>query len=140
MFFLERIRRWWRDRSRCIFQFHDGIRTRYADPVAVGTALELELPDYQKLLDTLAQKPDELPPGPLRAEILTQQHDTIKKLAAVARVVFKLAPVDDSSGWGATQAEAVRVIMRYFMFMQQLARDAELFPDSPGLESASLPV
>lgn len=137
MFFLTRIRRWWRDRARAIFSYHDGVRTRYADPVEIGTALELALPNYQSLLDTLASKTADLPPGPLRAEMQTQQHDAIKKLAAAARTVFALPKLDSATGWGATESQAVQVVMQYFVFMEGLARDAELFREWPLRESAS---
>lgn len=137
MFFLTRLRRWWRDRGRAIFRYYDGVRTRYADPVEIGTALEQTLPDYQKLLDTLAQKTADLPPGPLRQEMQKQQHDAIKQLAAAARTVFALPKLDSTTGWGAEQSQAVHVVMSYFVFMEGLARDAELFREWPLPESTS---
>lgn len=139
MFFLTRLRRWWRDRSRNIFSYDDGVRIRYADPVAVGNDLEAALPDYQSLLGVLAQKTAEIPPGPMRTDLVQQQRDAIKKLSTAARTVFNLPKLDDQTGWGATDAHAIAVITEYFMFMEGLARKAELFQDSPEPESDSPP-
>lgn len=36
------ILRWWRERGRQIFHFHDGRRKRSADPIKVWTALQLD--------------------------------------------------------------------------------------------------
>jgi hypothetical protein len=131
MFFVQTIRRWLRDRARNIFKYHDGVRTRYADPVAAGTDLETALPKIQEILDTLARSPSEIPPGAMRDDLVNQQRDSIKQLALAARKVFKLSPLDDETGWGATDAQAVGVVIRYFQYMGRLARDAELFANSP---------
>ena len=73
MFFLTSLRRWWRDRGRNIFSYYDGIKTRYADPVAIGTALERECPHYQELLDVIDKKTADVPPGPVRDSLIDQQ-------------------------------------------------------------------
>lgn len=140
MLFLSSIRRWWRDRGRNIFSYHDGSAWRYADPVAVGSALEADLPDYLEILDILAKRPADVPAGSLRKDLVDKQRESLVKLAATARKVFKIAPLDDKTGWGATDAQAIGVVTRYFVFMEGLARKAELFTDSPGPVSESPPV
>lgn len=139
MFFLTRLRRWWRDRSRYIFRYDDGNKIRYADPVEIGTALEREIPNYTDLLETLSMRMADLPPGPIRENMVQQQHDAALKLARAARKVFRLVDLDSETGWGATDAHAIRIVGQYYMYMERLARKAELFRDSPEQESASPP-
>lgn len=135
MFFLSRLRRWWTDRQRNIFYYRDGTRTRRADPVRVGTRLEALLPDYVDLLTVLRTRPETIPAGPMREEARAQQRDAVQRLVNAAREVFELAPLSESAG--VTDAEAVATITAYYLFMEQLAGEAELFPDSPGQESPS---
>lgn len=129
MFFLGSVRRWLRDRHRNIFRFWDGARYRYADPVAIGTRLEELDPDYQDLLDVLAKKPLDLPVGPVRDDLVKRQHEAIKKLADLARRTFDIPPLSET-GEGMSLGECVGVVVRYFVFMEGLARESALFRDS----------
>lgn len=137
MLFLGRIAHWFRDRHRNIFLFWDGTRWRRADPLAVGTRLEEVCPDYLALLETIAGQATSAPPGALRDDLLSQQKGAAKKLASAAQQVFGLTPLDDTKG--VTGAEAIGVLTRYFLFMEELAAAAELFPDSRGPASDSRP-
>lgn len=136
MFFIGRIRRWYRDLGRRIFRFWDGAKFRYLDPVAVGTQLEKEYPNYQELLISLGRRASDAPPGPLREEITIQQRSAIKKLASLSRTVFAIKPVDEN-GDGLTDGESVNVITQYFLFMEQLARESQLFQNSQSVASES---
>lgn len=129
MLFLNRLSRWWRDAGRNIFRYHDGTRRRRADPAAVGQRLETECPQYVELLEILTRADREAPPGPLRDELLAQRREASEKLADVAYKVFDLKPLDDHGG--VTKAEAVAVLTSYFVFMENLARDSQLFRTSP---------
>lgn len=133
MFFVRTIGRWFRDRARNLFHYHDGSGWRRGDPVLLGTRLEAVCPDYQSLLDTLATDPNKTPPGPLRDAVIGQRKDAAVKLASVAREVFRLAPLCETGPGGVSEAEAIGVIASFFLFMQRLAEDAELFRDSPGV-------
>lgn len=131
MFFIGAVRRWARDRGRNIFRFRDGGRWRHADPVAVSARLEEAEPGYQDVLFTLSKKPGEIPPGPVRDDLTAKQRDAAKRLAAAARKTFDLKPLDDAGG-GTTDGEAVGVLAAYLVFMEKLADDARLFPNSQG--------
>lgn len=135
MFFLNRIRRWLSDRQRQIFYYRDGSGWRRGDPVCIGTHLERICPDYQGQLLILRQQIGEIPAGPMRDDALAQQKAAVEKLVTAARAVFGLQPLTQTDG--VTDAEAVATLTAYFLFMEQLAGEAELFRDSPGLGSPS---
>lgn len=137
MFFMGRIARWWYNRRRAIFHYRDDTGPRRADPIVVGMDLERECPEYLDLLLTLQMNPTESPPGPVRDSVIGQRRDAGRKLADVSRKIFGLNPLSDTGG--VTDGEAVAVLSEYFMFMESLARAAQLFPDSPGVGSASHP-
>lgn len=140
MLFLGTVRRWWRDRSRHIFHFHDGAGWRRADPVAVGQALEQACPDYQALFDTLAQDLGKLPPGPIRDSVRDQQRAATRELAALAYRVLEIPALAPAGGGvGLTRAEVIAVLARYILFMERLAGDVAPFVTSPGAESPSRP-
>jgi len=138
MLFIGRVSQWLRNRHRNLFLFWDGTRTRRADPLLIGTRLEEECPKYLDLLDTIGKNVTAVPPGPVRDDLLNQQKDAARKLAAAASKVFGLAPLDDTKG--VTGAEAIGVLTKYFLFMEELATAAELFPDSREPVSDSRPV
>ncbi len=139
MFFLGTLARWWRDRRRQIFHYHDSFQWRRADPVVVGSRLEEVCPDYQKLLLTLVEDAAKTPPGPIRDSMLDQQRAAGKELARVAMEVFGLLPLSEKGRGGVTRAEAIGVVTKYILFMEELARAAAPFATSPGAESQSRP-
>lgn len=138
MFFLGRIAKYYRDRARSIFHYYDGTKWQRADPVVIGTKLDEVCPKYLDLLATVQMKPSDAPPGPVRDSVVTQRRDAALKLADAARTVFGLVPL--SGRVGVTTAECVDVIADYFMFMEGLATEAQLFPVSPGVASPYHPV
>lgn len=137
MFFLGRLANWYYNRQRTIFHYRDGKRWHRADPIVVGVRLEEVCPTYLDLLQTIQMNPMESPPGPVRESVIAQRRDAGKKLASAARGIFGLEPLSDTGG--VTDGEAIGVITNYFLFMESLARAAQLFPDWPDAESPSHP-
>lgn len=129
MLFLGRLRRWWIDRSRDLFTYYDGARTRRADPLRVATQLEARCPDYLDHLATLNQKIESVPPGPMRADLLAQQKTAAAELVTAARLVFELPVLTDTAGLG--DGEALQVLTRFFVYMEGLADLAQPFGSSP---------
>lgn len=122
-----RVRRWWRDRGRNIFTYWDGYTWVRSDPIEVGKRLEMVCPHFQRLLDTIDKRSNDIPPGPVRRDLVKQQENAIDELAMVSIKVFNLAPLGQTEG-GLTRGERVAVIGRYFSFMEGLAQQSELFP------------
>lgn len=129
MFYLGRLRRWWRDRQRHIFWYHDGTRWHRADPLVIGTRLEIECPRYLDFLEMLGKNVEDAPVGPVRKDLLRQKKECAEELVNVARKIFNLKPLDDAGGM--TGPECIGQITRYFMYMQELATAAEVFVNSP---------
>lgn len=132
MLFLHRIRRYFRERSRNIFHFHDGSKQRRGDPIMIGTKLEEVCPDYIELLEMIGKDATKAPVGAVRDDLITQKREASVKLAEASRQAFGVKPLTDTEGL--TQAECIHLLTDYFLFMERLARDAELFPDSPDVE------
>ena len=135
MFFFNRLRRWAYNQQRLIFKFWDGDRVRYADPVLVGAALEAAEPEYADLLVTVTRDLSMLPAAV--ADDARQKRDrAVERLAAAACKALGVKPLAPD-GTGVTQAEAVNLVTDYFLYMEELARDARLFRDSQRRESGS---
>ncbi len=130
MFFLSKLSRWWRDRGRAIYTYHDGTRRRRADPVKVHDSLEAQLPGYADGMLLLKKDSAKIPPGPIRDDLITQQRAMATALAGAARVAFDMKPLGDKDG--VTDGEAIRVLIEYFLFMEDLAESATIFGNSPG--------
>lgn len=128
--FLGQMRQWWINRKRNIFIFHDGTRTRRMCPLAVGMKLEEVCPDYIDLLEIIYKDATAAPVGPVRDDLMRQKKEASLKLASVAQTVFGVKPLEELGTDGLTGPEAVAVLTRYFVFMQELAAAAELFPVS----------
>lgn len=136
------LRRWWsRDHQREIFTYSDGRTQRRADPIVVGRALEEARPDYLETLNTLySEIPAELlaKAGPVVNENLRKQKEAaIATLVKAADAAFGLTPLDDSGGL--TEAERLRVLVDYLVFMQRLADAARPFSTSQPRASPSPP-
>lgn len=129
MFFLDRLFGRRRDRRRGVFRYSDGARERRADVVAVGRRLEKECPDFAALLDAVRQDPKALPLGPLRDNAARELTAATYRLAAVARAVFELPPVHDAGG--VTEGEALGVLTKYILFMEDLATSASFTSTAP---------
>lgn len=125
MFFLGRIRRWFRDLGRNIFYYHDGVRSRRGDPYAIGQRLETEFPSYAEQLSVLAKDESVAPPGPIRENLLAQKKEAVAKLIVAARTVFNLEPLTDDAG--VSDPEALAVLVSFFRFMEGLAVEAGPF-------------
>lgn len=129
MLFLGRLRRWYVDRARNLFRYHDGTRWRRADPLSVATALEAKCPTYSEHFETINEKPDDTPPGPMRNDLVKRQRAAAFELVKVSRSVFDLKPLTDDAGLG--DGEALQVLTWFFVYMEGLAVEAQLFTSSP---------
>ncbi len=129
MLFLGRLGRWWANRGRVLFRYDGGDRRRVGDPLRLATQLEAACPDYLERLELLNQAADSVPPGPMRADLVVQQRAAAAALVAAGRVVFEL-PGDERTG-GLGDGEVLRVLTRFFLFMEGLADDAQIFGSSP---------
>ena len=139
MFFIGTVRAWLREASRKIFQYHDGLQWKRADPIWIGGRLETVCPEYQDLLELLRSDLNEVPVGPLREDVIRQKKEASLKLATAARNIFGLYPLSETGKGGVTDGEAISVLTQYFVFMEEIARETELFRASSGVESASPP-
>ena len=61
--------------------------------------------------------------------LLQQQKEAVLRLAEVSRKIFELAPLT-KEGDGVTDGEAIAIVTRYFLFMEEVARDSQLFQNS----------
>lgn len=129
MFYLGRLGRWWRDRRRHIFWYHDGTRWHRADPLVIGQRLESECPKYLDYLEMLGKDLNTAPIGPVRADLMRQKKECAEELVVASRKIFNLKALDDTGGL--TGPECIGQITRYFLYMQELATAAEVFPSSP---------
>ncbi len=129
MFFIQRIRKYFIDRSRNIFSYYDGSNWRRADPLLVGIKLEELCPEYLDLLELIGKDPTKAPVGSVRDDLVLQQKEAAKKIADISRQVFNVKPLSDTDGL--TGPEAIGVLTNYFVFMERVAEDAKLFQDSP---------
>lgn len=123
-----RIRVWWASRGRALFRYYDGARWRRADPLAVVAALERELPKYRELLTVAGTDPMKAPMGAIRDEALAARKGAVTDLAAGARRVFALPPLTDTAGL--TDVECAGVLTAFFLYMEELATAAQVFPTS----------
>lgn len=131
MFFLGTLRNWWINRSRMILHYWDGTRNRRIDPIVVGTRLEEKCPDYMKLLDTVYKDPASVMPGPLQQELVASQKAARDKLCEAARAVFDVKPLTEDGGL--TDGETMRLLLQYFLYMEELASRATIFPTWQGV-------
>ncbi len=125
MLYLHRIRRWFGDMARNIFHYHDGDRSRRADPFVISQLLDTKYPKYADLLLTLSEKDSEYPVGPMRDAFKVRQKEAVVELIKIARDVFELKPITDTGG--CTDAEAVKTVTAFFLFMEGLAEQAGPF-------------
>ena len=131
MQFLRRL--WSRDQSpaRLVFEYHDGTRSRRADPLAAVAALEAADPKFAEHLAELddSDKPGvALPPGAVADEVKAGRKEAVAKLLEATRAAFGLKPLDDTGGL--TEAETMQVLMAFLLWMQAAAADARPFENS----------
>lgn len=129
MFFLGRMRAWWVAKQRDLFVFWDGRKWRRGDPVRIGTRLEETCPTYLEILSAVVTDVSTVPIGTLRNDAIKAKSAGAKVLAETALKIFDLKPLSDTEG--VTDGEALGVLTQYFVFMERLARDANLFTGSP---------
>lgn len=125
MFFLGRLASWWRNRQRAIFVYHDGTGQRRADPLRIVKALEGACPEYVALVQDAARNTAAIPIGPLRVDADTKKRTAAEKLAQAAYTAFDLKPLHESGG--VTDGEALRTLVEFLVFMEDLAEEASHF-------------
>lgn len=125
MFFLGTFKQWLYNRKRDVFRFHDGTKWRRADPVRVHAELERALPDFASRVADAVRDPRDLPVGPLRDEVAGKKKEATQLLIGASRKAFKLADLDDSKG--CTDPEALQVLLKYLLFMEDVAASAQVF-------------
>ena len=133
-------RLWSRDQRRDIFHYFDGTDKRRADPLALMTRIEDDCPDFADLLSIIAAGEEgglSIPSPGVKAEMSAAYKSALAKLLAVVRKAFGVKPLDQSGGL--TDAETLQLFTRYLVFMGELAEAARPLPDSPPVESPSLP-
>lgn len=130
MFYLSALRDWWVTRQRDLFVYWDGTRRRRADPIRAAKAIEQACPDYRDKLLESVQDLAKVPVGPLRNDARERKSRAAEALVAASRQAFGLKPLTDADG--VTDGEAVRVLVEFFSYMEGLANDAQVFPNSPG--------
>lgn len=125
MFFIGTFKQWLHNRRRDVFRFHDGTGWRRADPVRVHAELERALPDFVSRVADAVRDPRMMPVGPLRDEAVGKKKEATQLLIAASRKAFKLADLDDSKG--CTDPEALQVLLKYLLFMEDIAERAQVF-------------
>jgi len=136
MFYIGTIKKWLRDRGRNIFQYWDGSRWQFADPIVVGSRLEVEIPDYFELLELLSKRVPNVPSTSLKEEFISKQRDAGKRITLASRSIFNLKPMDEN-GVGVTESEVMSILAGYLKFMEVIARESQLFRNSQGVASGS---
>jgi hypothetical protein len=131
---LGRLARWWRDRQRAVFSFHDGARWRRIDPMAAGREIEDTLgDDWPKLLKLLVAErpycPPELDTAALRADWARMKQDAARKLSGVACKAFGVQPLGDAGGL--TEGERIELVAKFFHWLADRREEARPFPTSP---------
>jgi hypothetical protein len=126
-------RRLWSRDQRLLFSFHDGDRTRWADPIATAAAIEERVPDWAAKCGLIRDDLSTVPAGPMRDDQQRQQKDARKELLAVTRDVFGLAPFTDRGGvkQGLPEAETVALLHRFLAWFFAAAEDARPFSTWP---------
>jgi hypothetical protein len=132
MFFVHRIKNWWTSRQRELFSYWDGSRTRRADPMRIAVAIEKVCPRYMELLRVAVDDVDKAPIGQFRDDARTAKIEAIRTLTDTSYTVFGLEPLSDAKG--VTDAEAIGILTAFFLMMEDLAQEAQLFTVSPAVE------
>lgn len=132
-----------RSRRRAIFKFHDGTRTRYADPAAAWAVFERECgEEWPRLVATLATVPPPQPEGAADVSVVVadfrrKQQDAADRLAAAACIALGVAPLDPLTAAGLTRAERVVLASELLEFVAGLAEGVKSKSSSPPPTGAS---
>jgi hypothetical protein len=121
---------WFRRKpTRHIFEYHDGTRTRHADPVEAWGRFEAACGgDPQQLLRQVATTP---PPGTVGAMLEAfqkAQAEAARKLADGVCVALGVKPFGEG---GLTVSERVSLAVRFIDYLAGLAEQARPFESSP---------
>jgi hypothetical protein len=122
------------EEQRAIFQYSDGAKSVYGDPLAIARQLTIELKGElaQVLKDAYADSP---PPGASPdwmappAEALVAAHAMGRFLAAV-RAAFRMAPLDLEKGTGATDRDCLAAYDSWASWCDQKKTTTEPSPSS----------
>ncbi|MBP3954964.1 hypothetical protein J8F10_37405 [Gemmata sp. G18] len=135
------IRRLWPRGHRTVYCFHDGTKTRYADPLVIAREVERLCPEYTTLLGFLAEDHSFAgDSGPVVDDLRQQQKDTLAKLVKVAREVFGVQKSPDPlMGFVLTEAASFKLLGDWLVWMSTAAEDARPFSNWPSRASPSMP-
>lgn len=135
------LRRWFRDRRRLIFRYHDGDAWVYADPLVVLRRLETADPDWRETVRRLVQlrrvRPG-LSEGVRRAWV-GEREVLAGRVGAMVRAAFVLKPLA-ADGSGLTEGEANDVLAAFLAFVADLGdRALPLASSGPPTEASPAP-
>ena len=114
-------------RGRAVFSYHDGLRTRYADPYVLYRRLTA---DSEIDLVAVAQGYDDDNPEDTDA------------LVALTRKVFDLPEMDEGTGRGLTSGEVIGLYFQYNDYIDEQKKSISTGPTSPEAtdsESSTIP-
>lgn len=120
-------RRFWGRGRKAIFQFWDGRRWRYADPMSAIRSLQTH-PTFN-----WATHP---------AAISIGDHEALGVTAAAMRDVFHLPEFDPGTGDGLTEGECCELLARFVAYLDGLKKSGDTSPSPPpstAPESSSSP-
>lgn len=122
---------------RAIFQFHDGARDRWIDPVEAWSKMEDHCKgDWTDLLRTLRMKLPAAPPdtdvGTIERDFATKQSQAAQQLAAAVSEAFEVPALSDADGTptGMTRSERIALAARFESYLAGVAERARPFATS----------
>lgn len=129
--------------KRKIFEYHDGTRSRRADPLAVQRVINRKLgrrlDTHLKNMGVLERVPPALRPHLSEGvidDMRAKEFDAAEALAAVTREAFGVKALEDG---GLSDAECLDLFARFYAYVAYLEEAARPLPDSPGPDVPSTP-
>lgn len=102
--------------KRKIFAYHDGVRRRWADPIAIWRAIESD-PEFD--------------PTRHFGEMDRGEGESFEIAGRMARRAFSLPAYDDRTGKGLTEFEAMSLLWRFIAYSEELKKNIEPPPTAP---------
>jgi len=121
-------------RRRLIFRYWDGLRGRWADPIALNRELDKAGGEHWAAhLDVLSisARIDELKlDGNMQRNQAKALDESTQDLVRIVRTAFALPAFESSSGLGLTEAECIDLLAGYLNWMAQAESDTRPSPSS----------
>ncbi|VTS00761.1 unnamed protein product [Gemmata massiliana] len=133
-------KRWVRT-HRSIYRFHDGTKTRYADPLVIAREIESKCPQYADLFGLLVDDHSFAgDSGPVVDDLRRQQKEALATLVKVSREVFGVSTSPDPlMGHVLTEAASFKLLGDWLVWMSTAAEDARPFLNWPSRASPLTP-